>query len=198
MITIGLKVYFEDSYTPVLRACWRHCLVCAIVAERAASAAFQDWISPTGRASCMISAASPWLRRCLISYARVVEAEADRPADVLQREREVCGLDPCEAGLALVRVWGLPAAFAEITARHHEWQYGANGVVSLVCPSCLLVDAIGFSVAKYRTHRSYNEILAELPEAAHRGFPAEASIKKEIRVIESAWDSDLAGYRSSS
>jgi putative nucleotidyltransferase with HDIG domain len=191
VITIGLKAYLEDSYTPLLKSCWRHCLACAIVAERSAASAFLDKdfahtagvLHDIGR---MAMAAS--MPHC---YARVVEVEASEAQVLLRREREMCGIDHCQAGLALVEAWDLPVAFAEITSHHHDARTSANGVASLIGPSCLMADALGFPVIGYRTERSYQEILAEFPEATRQGFPTGARelasyIKKEIRVIESA------------
>ena len=54
-----------------------------------------------------------------------------------------------------------------------------------------MADSVGFPLTKYREQRGDHDILAEFPEAARRGFPADARelaaiIKKEIRAIESA------------
>jgi hypothetical protein len=54
-----------------------------------------------------------------------------------------------------------------------------------------MADALGFPAIGCHTERSYQEILAEFPEATRQGFPSGARelascIKKEIRVIESA------------
>jgi hypothetical protein len=53
----------------------------------------------------------------------------------------------------------------------------------------MLADALGFTVVKYRSPRSYAEILAEFPESARSRFPADAKalasdIANEIKVIE--------------
>ena len=191
VITIGLKAYLEDSYTPLLKSCWRHCLACAIVAERSAASAFLDKdfahtagiLHDIGRVA--LAASMPK------AYARVVEAEAREAHDLLQRERDFCGIDHCQAGLSLVEAWGLPVVFAEVASHHHDACASAKGVASLIRPSCLMADALGFPVIGYHTERSYQEILAEFSAAARHGFPSDARelascIKKEIRVIESA------------
>lgn len=191
VITTGLKVYLEDLDTPLLKSCWRHCVACAIVAEQGATSAFLDKdfahtagiLHDIGRVA--MAASMPH------SYARVLEVEANQPVDLLQIEREICGIDHCEAGLTLVNAWELPAAFIEITSRHHDEHAVSQGVVSLVRPSCRLADAVGFPVVKYRAPRGYEEILAEFPEAVRHGLPTDARelascVKKEIRAIESA------------
>src|ERR1035441_8482495 len=37
VITVGLKAYLKEPFTPLLQSCWRHSVACAIVAEHAAS-----------------------------------------------------------------------------------------------------------------------------------------------------------------
>lgn len=124
------------------------------------------------------------------SYARVVKQGADHPAELLQVEREFCGIDHCEAGLALVNTWSLPGSFIEITSRHHDTRAVSHDLVSLVRPCCLLADALGFRVAKYRSTPSYEDVLAEFPEGARNAFPASArdlahEITHDVSLLES-------------
>ena len=190
VITIGLKAYFEDCYTPVLRSCWRHCVASAIIAERAAGAALLDKdfahaaaiLHDIGRVAMAVSMPH--------SYTQVVETETDRPEDLLPREREICGIDHCQAGLALVEAWDLPAAFIEIISRHHDSRVAADDVASIARTSCRLADGLGFSVTGYRALSGYEQILGDFPGFSGRAFPANAkelaaSIRDEIRVIES-------------
>jgi putative nucleotidyltransferase with HDIG domain len=140
VITIGLRSYLENLYTPLLQSCWRHCLACAIVAERTAESAFLDKnfahtagiLHDIGR----IAMATSMPR----SYARVLEIEANQPEDLLRTEGEICGIDHCQAGLALVKAWELPAAFIEITSCHHNDEDASPGVVCLVRSSCMVAD----------------------------------------------------------
>jgi HD-like signal output (HDOD) protein len=190
-ITVGLKAYLERSYTPILKSCWRHSVASAIVAERSAKAASLDKdfahtagiMHDIGRVA--MAAAMPQ------AYARVVARGADQPQDLLPVEEELCGIDHCQAGRSLVTAWGLPEAFLEITSCHHDSETHPRGAASVVRPSCMLVDALGFAVVKYRSPRNYAEILAEFPEPARTCFPADATalaseIANEIEVIESA------------
>jgi len=189
-ITVGLKAYLKESYSPILQSCWRHSLASAILAERSAKSASLDKdfahtagiMHDIGRVA--MAAAMPQ------SYARVVLRGADQPQDLLQIEQELCGIDHCQAGRSLVTAWNLPDAFLEITSCHHDPETHPHGTASLVPPSCMLADALGFAVVKYRTPRSYAEILAEFPEPARNGFPADAKvlasqIANEIKVFES-------------
>jgi HD-like signal output (HDOD) protein len=189
-ITVGLKAYLDRSYTPILKSCWRHSVASAIVAERSAKAASLDKdfaytagiMHDIGRVA--MAAAMPQ------AYARAVARGADQPHDLLPLEEELCGIDHCQAGRSLVAAWDLPEVFIEITSCHHDPETRPRGAASVVRPSCMLADALGFAVVKYRSPRSYKEILAEFPEPARNRFPADAKvlaseIANEIKVIES-------------
>jgi putative nucleotidyltransferase with HDIG domain len=189
VITVGLKEYLEGSFTPVLQSCWRHSVACAMIAERSAKWRLLDKdfaytaaiLHDIGRVA--LATVMPQ------SYARVIERGADQSHDLLQSEQELCGIDHCQAGRALVTAWNLPEAFLEITARHHDPETHPRGAASVVRPSCMLADALGFAVVKYRSPRSYAEILAEFPEPARNCFPADANelaseIANEINVVE--------------
>ncbi len=126
-----------------------------------------------------------------LEYGRLIEVEADQPRDLLPRERELCGIDHCQAGKTLVREWALPEAFSAITSCHHDTGALGTPVGSTVGLSCQLADLLGFGVAAYRSPGCYAGILAAFPEAARSNFPADArelatQIANEIAIIESA------------
>jgi putative nucleotidyltransferase with HDIG domain len=191
VITVGLKAYLKDSFTPLMRACWHHSVACAIVAER--SAKWSSWdkefaytagiLHDIGRVALATTMPA--------AYARVIERGADRPHGLLQVEQELCGIDHCQAGRSLVTAWNLPEAFLYIVACHHDPEVHLTGTDSLVPPSCALADALGFGVVRCPSSRSYAEIVGEFPEAARKHFPGDAQqlaseIANEIKVIESA------------
>lgn len=191
VITVGLKAYLQSSFTPLMQACWHHSLACAIIAERSAQRSSMDKdfaytagiLHDIGRVA--LAAHIPE------SYVRVIERGADNPQDLLQIERELCGIDHCQAGHSLVKAWNLPAAFLEITACHHDSGKRPAGTASLIPPSCALADALGFTAVRCRSSRSYPDMLADFPEPARKHFPADAKelaaeITNEIKVIESA------------
>jgi HD-like signal output (HDOD) protein len=125
------------------------------------------------------------------AYEQVVERGADGPADLLRAERELCGLDHCQAGRALVAAWGLPEAFLEITSCHHDPAPGVAGTASVLPLSCRLADDLGFGVLNYRNPRSYADIVEAFPERARSVFPDDGDelaqeIANAIKLIESA------------
>ena len=191
VVTVGLRAYLKDSFTPLMKSCWHHSLACAIIAEQSAGCVSLDndfaysagILHDIGRMALVTLMPG--------AYALAVERGADKPQDMLRVERHFCGIDYCQAGSSLVTTWNLPEAFLEIAAHHHDPEAVLPLTASLIAPSCALADAVGFAVVNYRTPRSYEEVLAEFPEPARRRFPADANdlasqIKKEIHAIERA------------
>src|SRR5262249_40209510 len=136
VITVGLRSYVHDTFAPAQRACWRHSVACAMVAERVArwNSIDRDFaytagiLHDIGRVA--LATASPDL------YADLMESAAERPRDVLEAERELFGLDHCSVGRLLVAAWKLPDVFAEIVATHHQpftHQEDPREVVRLGC-----------------------------------------------------------------
>ncbi|HEY6290613.1 MAG TPA: HDOD domain-containing protein [Terriglobia bacterium] len=98
----------------------------------------------------------------------ILEAEG-KALNVLDRERELFGVDHCEAGSWLAEQWKLPPHFAEVAAHHHEpCKPGKVDMVSLVQVACRLADCIGFSAVRPLNPLSFDSILLELPSAAHK------------------------------
>jgi len=191
VITVGLKAYLTDSFTPVMKLCWRHSVACAIIAERSAGWSSLDKefaytagiLHDIGRVA--LATVMPG------AFASVIERGADRRQDLLQNERELCGIDHCQAGRELVTAWSLPEAFLDVASCHHAPEAHVQGTASLIPPSCELADALGFAVIRCQSSRSYAEILADFPERVQERFPGDAKdlgaeIANEIKVIESA------------
>jgi len=189
VVTVGLREYLKAPVTPLMQSCWRHSVACALIAERAALWSQLDRefaytaaiLHDIGRIAML--AASPDI------YSRVVDDEADRPQDLMGKERELFGVNHAEAGAAIVRAWKLPGAFLETTSGHHDEGTRHGGTASVIAPSCMMADALGFGVVKYRGLRSYIEISKTFPVATWEHFPSEAEkfvaeITEDIRVIE--------------
>jgi len=189
VIAVGLRDYLKNSFAENMRSCWRHSIACAIVAERIArwSLVDKDFVYTAGVLHDIGRVALATMLPD--SYARLLTTVVERSTDLLPAERELFGLDHCQAGRALIMEWQLPEAFIEITSRHHEPVAQANGATPVIQLSCVLADTLGFGVTSQRQPCSYTEILAQLPERARQRLPGQpeefaASVAQEIDVIQ--------------
>jgi hypothetical protein len=114
------------------------------------------------------------------------------PCDALQCERDLFGIDHCQAGIQLVSRWKLPVTFIPVISRHHEAATaGEPAVLSVVRISCGMADALGFNVVYPLRPRNYEEILGDLPVRERSLIPREPAeltsyIADKINSIESA------------
>jgi putative nucleotidyltransferase with HDIG domain len=174
-MTIGLKSYLTDSLKmPALLACWRHSLACAIVSEDLASACRMErdaaylagLLHDIGRLA--LSVVEP------IAYAELIHEADESPIDVMARERELFGLDHCEAGKWLAHQWRIPAHFAEVAARHHQpVRPGKIDILAIVQLGCQLADAVGFAAVRHACPAKFEKVLDQLPQAALQRFDSD-------------------------
>jgi HD-like signal output (HDOD) protein len=180
VLTVGLRASVAQMLEmPVLRACWRHSLACAIVAEELANASFaaksekrhldKDFaftagiMHDIGRLALALLKPQP--------YADFLKSIANKPCNILTEERKLFGADHCQIGRYLVTAWRLPAEFLEITSCHHEgvqnFQFDATAAVRF---GCMMSDSLGLSVVPSDNTPGYEELVGELPEGERRHF----------------------------
>lgn len=170
-MTIAMKTYLTESFQlPVVLACWRHNLACALVAEELARVSLieKDFaylaglLHDIGRLALGMSKPH--------EYGELLNSEQREPLDILEREREMFGMDHCEAGRRLMQSWKLPQQFCEVATHHHAPRGGKFDIVALVNRSCLLADSIGFAAAASARPRKFESVLATLPERERKRF----------------------------
>ncbi len=172
-LTVGVRAYLGKSLNhESLRAIWRHSLACALIAEQLADPASlnKDAAYTAGVLHDIGRLALAVVRP--EHYAKLLMTHRGSPNSFLQAERELFGMDHCEAGKRLLASWKLPAAFEAIVSHHHaqrqkddKWDSPA-----LINVSCRLADAIGFAVFPGCDIMPYAELLGELPEAESKKF----------------------------
>jgi HD-like signal output (HDOD) protein len=192
VVTVAMKAYLGQSIeVPVLRACWRHSLACASVAEEFARASFMEadvaytagLMHDVGRLGLI--AAYP------TEYTDFLMNAENEPCDPMERERDLFGVDHCQAGQLLVTRWNLPKIFREVTLRHHDAFIAEDSaILKLVRRSCRMADVLGFGVVHPIQPISYEEILSDLSVRERNRFPKESSelvkrIASKINSIES-------------
>jgi putative nucleotidyltransferase with HDIG domain len=191
-VTVGVRAYLGDWLSlPALRACWRHSIACALIAEKLAAAAYMDGdtaytaalIHDIGRLG--LAALQP------AQYSSFLHATGQTPCDVLQREQELFGMNHCDAGQNLVKAWNLPVELEGVVSQHHEpCKWTDDSILCIVHLSCLMADSLGFASAHGLNPVSYEQLLSEIPVKERSRFPQTAGemafqIAKQINAIES-------------
>jgi len=188
-VTIAIRAYLRDALEmPVLRACWRHSLACACVAEHLSRIVLADKdvlytagiMHDIGRLALAVCHRAP--------YTELLSARRS-PAALLDRERELFGIDHCAAGKSLAEAWNLPSDFATVAARHHEPFTGKCDVLFLLQLACALADSLGFAVIPPAGSPAYSELRLHLPDRDRHYLPEDpaelvALIKAKIHLLE--------------
>jgi putative nucleotidyltransferase with HDIG domain len=191
VIAVALKEYVKDSFTPLMRSCWQHSVATAILAERTALWTLLDadfayaagLLHDIGRMALITTMPA--------AYARVIESGARKAADILISEIKFCGINHCEAGQSLMTAWKLPSRLIELAAHNHDSGKQLLDAASLIPSSCGLADFLGYAVFPCQSVTTYQEIVAQFPDAAQNHFPAIAEklatdLAKEIKALEMA------------
>jgi HD-like signal output (HDOD) protein len=192
VLTIGMRAYLRPAQElPALRACWLHSLACAMVAEEFAAVCEIDKdlaytagvVHDIGRLALI--ATHPR------QYPEVLNGAGHRPVELMQRERELFGMDHCQAGHSLIAAWNLPVDFLDVTSKHHQRRSdGTFDLLAVIASSCEMADALGFGLVPPASSRSCDEILGEVPEHERLYLPTRsaelaARIAAKINCIES-------------
>jgi HD-like signal output (HDOD) protein len=123
-------------------------------------------------------------------YAGLLKAANDESIDVLDRERELFGMDHCEAGRQLAELWHLPKEFHVIAGRHHDAPTSSEvDLLFLVHLGCRFADTLGYAVVKSERTWTVEQIRAALPEAAQSRFHVDidqmkASLEAELEMFD--------------
>jgi putative nucleotidyltransferase with HDIG domain len=183
VVALGVRSYlFDGLQVPVFRACWRHSLACALIAQEATA---QQRRSEDAYTAGILHDVGRLALAAIRSqqYAKLLQNAGDASGDMLQQEREVFGIDHCEAGRQLVSAWHLPQELAAITSQHHGnvKERKEFDLLSIVHYSCRIADILGFHAARAASFPTYEEILQEIPLSARGMFTFDPSVM--VRTI---------------
>ena len=198
-LTIAMRAYIADLlHVPALRASWRHSLACAAVAEDLAAASLLD------KDSAYTGALLHDIGRLALAvmqpdlYSQLFHGMTGTAEAVLQKERELFGVDHCEAGRLLTSSWGLPQIFIDITSHHHDQSQPARSdLAGLISMACRMADALGFEFAPNPGCESYQLLISQLPGAVREQMPVDPNeiasrITDKISCVESMHSSSPA------
>jgi putative nucleotidyltransferase with HDIG domain len=174
-LTVALRRFL--GHLPPLaavRICWRHNLACAMIAEELAASALMP--SDTASTAGLVHDLG---RLALLAsdpdgYSSLLERAEDEPSRICDFEREIFGLDHCQAGAELMNFWSFPPALCEIAAAHHNPVDGERlELLEAVQLACWLADSLGFQVAGPPPPFPAAELAWWLPPSAVSRFEAD-------------------------
>jgi len=192
-LTVGIRAYLGKTMSlPALRALWRHNLACALISERLADA------GPIDRDLAYTSGILHDIGRMALAvlqpkaYAELLESHHGPSASILEAERNLFGLDHCEAGHQLITSWKLPENFAAVVVDHLSPRCPDEfwDVLEVVKMSCAMASALGFVAFPGCEAVPFGELLEQLPERERSKFPAEPEqlrnrLSDNIKAVES-------------
>jgi hypothetical protein len=132
---------------PAVQRCWRHNLACAFAAEQLAlrlggsqaDAYTAGLMHDIGRLALVV--AHPQ------AYPQFLDRTSDSGAALLDAERELLGIDHCEAGEWFTRQLLLPQVFQDVARHHHDVDaVGPTDVLQRIGVACRLSDWMGYWV----------------------------------------------------
>jgi putative nucleotidyltransferase with HDIG domain len=146
--TIGLRRYLGQALRlPAVQRCWRHNLACAATAEQialrlggnAADAYSAGLLHDIGRLALIV--AHP------VQYPAFLDTADARGQKLLALERDLLGMDHCEAGHWFTQQLLLPQVFQDIALHHHNPDaVGPTEMLARVGVACRLAEWMGFWV----------------------------------------------------
>ncbi len=175
VMTLAMKDFLVNARQhEALQRTWRHNLACALSCELLSKAFWVDsglaYTAGLLHDVGMLAMVTTHIEE----YSELVQLRTLDPASFLQRERELLGIDHCEAGRWLLMDWGLPPEFTEAAARHHDAQQPADAeITSVVQLGCATATLAGFSVCDTLQEWDQELVLSQLPENSREKFRAE-------------------------
>ena len=125
----------------------------------------------------------------LNEYVNLLNVAGENAYDVLECERNLFGLDHCEAGRLLAEQWNLPQELRVIAGRHHDAPAGNDvDLLYLTQLGCRLADTLGFWAVRPACESTVEEILSALPAEARSRFCP------DLGQLRSALEAEIAAY----
>ena len=182
-MTVAIRALARGT-GPFVRACWRHSVACATIAEK---------IAPHFGCSAELAYTAGLLHDVgrlgfLRSYPQqigpVLAGEYEDAEGAIAAERNVMNSSHGEAGAWLIEYWALPVALAETCSRHHDaLSEGDSPALKTIKTACRLADAAGYSAVRCASKAGYAAVLQQAaPTEALESFPEERDMREEVEL----------------
>lgn len=195
--TIGLRRYLGQALRlPAVLRCWRHNLACAATSEQialrlggnAADAYAAGLLHDIGRLALIVAHPK--------QYPAFLDTADARGLELLELERELLGMDHCEAGQWFTQQLLMPQVFQDVATHHHNPQaVGPTEMLARVSVACRLAEWMGFWVtppsdAEMKTPPDMESLVLPLPLTQRVTLLSEAAdlvtdVDEQVRSTES-------------
>ena len=189
-LTVGVRSYLGKSLgRPAMRMLWRHNMACALIAQQIASTGSMDRdIAYTAGVLHGIGLLALAVVRPR-DYTDLAGTFIGSPADMLERERTLFGIDHCELGRKLVSDWNLPEEFASVMQPCPHISSGTWGIAEIVGLSCRMADTAGYAAFSACHAAPFETLCEELPARERKLFHTEVEtlsfeVSKRIASLE--------------
>ncbi len=198
--TIGLRRYLGQALRlPAVQRCWRHNIACAATAEQIAlrlggnpaDAYTVGLLHDIGRMALIVAHPK--------QYPAFLDAADTRGVELLQLERELMGMDHCEAGQWFAQQLLLPQVFQDVAGHHHNLDaVGPTDMLVRVSVACQLAEWMGYWVTPQPEPHDQDPALLDrvahaLPLAQRVTLLSEiadlvADVGEQVRATESMFE----------
>lgn len=174
-----------------LHVCWQNSLAGAILSERLARACRMDGdfayvaglLRDIGRLALLVKYPLP--------YANLLAVSQEHGYDLMVTERDLFDVDHCQAGAWLMNQMNFPQDLCEVVAHHHEAPAPGEPlrIVHLIRIADLLAEALSLAVLAPINQKSFEDVLAELPDAARSRICQDPEqLKAEVDARIQTWE----------
>ncbi|MEP7116938.1 MAG: HDOD domain-containing protein [Acidobacteriota bacterium] len=198
--TIGLRRFLGQALRlPAVQRCWRHNLACAATSEQialrlggsAADAYSAGLLHDIGRLALVVAHPK--------QYPAFLDTADARGVELLALERDLLGMDHCEAGHWFTQQLLLPQVFQDIALHHHNpAAVGPSDLLARVGVACRLAEWMGFWVTppsdyEMKAPVSIETLVLPLPLAQRVTLLSEAEdlvndVDEQVRSTESMFE----------
>ena len=198
--TIGLRRYLGQALRlPAVQRCWRHNLACAATAEQialrlggnAADAYSAGLLHDIGRLALIVAHPT--------QYPAFLDTADVRGQQLLALERDLLGIDHCEAGHWFTQQLLLPQVFQDVALHHHNPEaVGPTDMLARVGVACRLAEWMGFWVTppseqETKTPVAVESLVLPLPLTQRVTLISEvedlvADVDEQVRSTESMFE----------
>ncbi len=192
--TLAMKeILMKSRRSDAVQRSWRHNLATALACEIIAGA---FWIeSGLGYTAGLLHDVGllALVAANTDTYAGLINSAVPEIEDFLRRERELVGINHCQAGHWLLTDWDLPEEFRVVAANHHgQLDEAESDVVRLVSIGCTAATMAGFPVTTHETVWQPEQVIRLLPEKVQPRYREKlADFPLEVATKINSFDCDF-------